>query len=560
MRVRAGGLAVVLALVAAGPSACGFGEYHTKSSGDGGATGSTSSGETTTSSTMKASSSTGGPACPMGDAGLAIEDCWTLESETAQTNAACAALPAGQKLPREDTATARSRIQRLRLIPGTDGTPRAFALGSTNRGAPSTPNKVNALFSPASDLDAVFTDQPQADDKNATDFAESTDYAGDLNAGFLAGYAFGSSTPLGTDDDTPHLFALNVELFDEPNMTGHVTGSLEASAGGAYSRMLAIASTDTKTAPTFGAVLSAAGSGVCGGAAGIFGTRMLATEYTLPATDCVLVASPCATPPNNETDDVLVPWDVLLTSGGAILAGQSCGSLGVTSGRRTGVVVKLVDGTPPTVAGGVPAAQVIPKDLQSTADIAGIRALDADHFVLAGTFQGQVTAGAFTLTSAGGTDGFVAVLDASFAFTQAIALGGAGDEVISDLFAVSHDATLPEPHTEWGVLLVGHVDGATTWGCWSVADAGVESAYLAKLRFPTLDSTTSPEVLFFEPLGRDAPTRAERVVADGTTVYVSGRLSPGGALATADGKIPGVPFTNAATFVVTLPTNDAVTP
>ena len=61
-------------------------------------------------------------------------------------------------------------------------------------------------------------------------------------------------------------------------------------------------------------------------------------------------------------------------------------------------------------------------------------ALDgAGNTVVAGSFQGTVTLGAFTLTSAGGTDGIVARLSPAGVWLQAVAVGGPNQEAITSV-------------------------------------------------------------------------------------------------------------------------------
>lgn len=67
-------------------------------------------------------------------------------------------------------------------------------------------------------------------------------------------------------------------------------------------------------------------------------------------------------------------------------------------------------------------------------------ALDgAGNTVVAGSFQGTVTLGPFTLTSAGGTDGIVARLSPTGGWLQAVAVGGPNEEAITSVAVSATD-------------------------------------------------------------------------------------------------------------------------
>jgi hypothetical protein len=57
----------------------------------------------------------------------------------------------------------------------------------------------------------------------------------------------------------------------------------------------------------------------------------------------------------------------------------------------------------------------------------------AGGYFLAGLFSGTLTLGSYNLTSSGGTDGFVAHLNATGDYVQAVRLGGSGDDIITAL-------------------------------------------------------------------------------------------------------------------------------
>ncbi|MFO0619441.1 MAG: hypothetical protein U0414_43030 [Polyangiaceae bacterium] len=445
--------------------------------------------------------------------------------------------------PELDTATSSVRYQRLRRI-GSE----VAAIGSVNRGIngatpPHAGVRIRRLATPQA-KDDPYMNSPKITDGIASHYLEATDYVGD-DAAFIAGDGSGpASGQLGNDSEAPHAFVAEAHAVA---MHGELVDSLEPSKTNVYSRVAAIASLDPDTKTTWGVIAANAGSGLCGsGAEGVYATAF--TQQTVDLSKCVSIGAPCA---SFARDDELVPFDLLATETRAIAVGQICSGLGA-SGAPTGFIVPISDAIPPTLG---TAALVVPGP-RSSADIVAIREI-GDHLVVAGTFTGTITAGEFTLSSAGGIDAFVAILDATtLGFTQAVALGGTGDEIVTDA-----DAQPRAGHSgEWGLYLVGRFTGHADFGCFS-ADAQGEQAFLAKLWLSSVDdASVKPLPLYLSALGSTGSTRADRVLVAGDELWVSGRIAANATLSVRGVKVPANPESSAATFLLPFTLTDTAAP
>lgn len=523
---------VVLAGIAAAAS-CGFGEYHTVATGgasSSSATETTSSGSmtstTSTSTSMSGSSSSGmSPGCPMPGA-LAMEDCWTLASESAAGNLACVTTSATPtKLP--DDGASSIRFQRLRSIRG-----EAYAVGSANKLNPSALG--TALIRPVGGTPPIQNaDEPKMGAVAAGVFVELDDIAEIFEAPSKDGYP-GVWTGGSVLGDAVGLDASGSDAIGFFQSYGLVSTfqrgeAREQSSGEAgYGRVVAVATSASMGDghyPLFGVLLQGSG-GMCNGAAGVYLVGFDDDVAGANQEKCVPVAETCLAPDDPSYE--LAPFDMVGEATSGVLAGQTCAETtepGTTLDSLpdpTGTIVRFhyAIGTSPQVD----AHTLLTPSSGGSVDIAGIRAVGTSY-VVAGTFRGTATAtGVAPITSAGGgTDAFVGILDASLAWKRLVAFGGVGDDGLTDLSVTEK----PGSPGEFAILVVGSFNGQTSWGCFD-GDSATPSAYVAKIALGDVAGAgAAPEVLFFKPLGTMGTTRAERVLVptlSSTTAVITGRV------------------------------------
>ncbi len=164
-------------------------------------------------------------------------------------------------------------------------------------------------------------------------------------------------------------------------------------------------------------------------------------------------------------------------------------------------------------------------------------AVDAGgNMILAGTFSGSMTVGATTLTSAGGTDGFVVKLSPAGAVLWSRRLGGAGDDTGG---AVAVDGSN-------NVIVTGELGGSGDLGGGAVS--GV--AYVAKLNA----SGNHVWSKGFSPMYAGAWTQPRDVAANASgTIVLGGHQS--GAIDFGGGNVLSAGFGDMGPFVLTLAAN-----
>ena len=100
--------------------------------------------------------------------------------------------------------------------------------------------------------------------------------------------------------------------------------------------------------------------------------------------------------------------------------------------------------------------------------------MDADaagHVYFSGEFTGAIRLGATTLTSAGGTDLFVAKATSAGRIQWAVSMGGPGDEIGPEI----------EVDARGAVLLAGTFAGQARFGSRTLTAAGLQAAFVARL-------------------------------------------------------------------------------
>jgi hypothetical protein len=158
-----------------------------------------------------------------------------------------------------------------------------------------------------------------------------------------------------------------------------------------------------------------------------------------------------------------------LADGGAIVAGRFAGTatFGATNLTSAGSQDAFVARISPdgawawaTRAGGAGTDQA--HGVSATSDGGGI---------VAGRFQGSATFGATVLTSAGGSDAFVARVDATGAWTWATRAGGTS-------FA---EALYVSPLPDGGAIATGRFEGTATFGATTLTSGGSYDVFVARI-------------------------------------------------------------------------------
>ena len=101
----------------------------------------------------------------------------------------------------------------------------------------------------------------------------------------------------------------------------------------------------------------------------------------------------------------------------------------------------------------------------------GVSVLADGSSIVIGTFRGNATFGSTTLTSAGGSDVFVAKLDASGNYEWATQAGGTGDDYSPSVSVLADGSS----------IVIGTFRGNATFGNTTLTSAGSEDIFVAKL-------------------------------------------------------------------------------
>ena len=170
----------------------------------------------------------------------------------------------------------------------------------------------------------------------------------------------------------------------------------------------------------------------------------------------------------------------------------------------------------PGARGQAPAWQMAtafsPTNALSYASEARATATDAaGNVYVAGLFSGTATFGAVTLTSAGGTDVFIAKYNprtASLAWVQQA--GGPGSDVATGIAV-----------TGSSVYVAGFFTGTAAFGGFGLTSAGAEDGFVAKLT----DAGTAATFTWAQALGGTGSDRVYGLAVNGTGVYAAGFFS-----------------------------------
>ena len=100
-----------------------------------------------------------------------------------------------------------------------------------------------------------------------------------------------------------------------------------------------------------------------------------------------------------------------------------------------------------------------------------ITSLDDGSSLVAGRFQGSVTFGTTTLTSAGAQDVFVAKINPDGTYAWATQAGGTGDEQVRDITSFSDGSS----------IVTGNFAGTATFGTTTLTSSGQGDVFIAKL-------------------------------------------------------------------------------
>ncbi len=155
--------------------------------------------------------------------------------------------------------------------------------------------------------------------------------------------------------------------------------------------------------------------------------------------------------------------------------------------------------------------------------VAGVATDAAGNVYVTGYFSNSVTFGAIPLTSAGGTDIFVAKYSANGALIWARQFGGAGNEVVRGVTA----------HPAGDVFIVGSFEGTALFGATTLISAGGSDAFAARLQ------SSSGIVIWAASAGGTGDERATGIFG-GSTLGVVGEF---GGTATFGGASSGGPTT-----------------
>ena len=100
-----------------------------------------------------------------------------------------------------------------------------------------------------------------------------------------------------------------------------------------------------------------------------------------------------------------------------------------------------------------------------------ITGLDDGSSLVAGRFQGSVTFGTTSLTSAGAQDVFIAKLNPDGTYAWATQAGGTGDEQVRDITSFDDGSS----------IVTGNFSGTATFGSTTLTSAGQGDVFIAKL-------------------------------------------------------------------------------
>lgn len=463
---------------------------------------------------------------------MAMEDCWTLESESAAGNLACvSATGAPTKLP--DDANYAIRYQRLRTVHG-----QAYAVGSANKLDHDMTYPARALITPVGATPSLQNaDEPVMTDATPQVFIQLDDIAEIFEAPSKAGYpgawavgmVKGDASGLDASAADPIGFFQSyglVSTFQRGSTHEQTTASGELGFG----RVVAVTATPSGGDghyPLFGVLMQGSG-GMCKQSFNAPGVYLVAFENDISGMDvekCAPIAKTCLAPDDPSYE--LAPFDVIGEPTSGVVAGQTCAdplAIGTPLPDPTGVIARFHYQSTAPKGPVVDKRTLLTPSSGGAVDIAGIRAVGTSY-VVAGTFRGTATAsGVPSITSVGGgTDAFVGILDATLAWQRLVAFGGVGDDALTDVSAMEK----PGSPGEWAILVVGSFSGQTSWGCFDASSA-TPAAYVAKVALGDLSGAgAAPDVLFFAPLGTMGTTRAERVLVptlDSTTALITGRV------------------------------------
>jgi hypothetical protein len=159
-----------------------------------------------------------------------------------------------------------------------------------------------------------------------------------------------------------------------------------------------------------------------------------------------------------------------LPGGGAIVAGQFSGT--ATFGTTTPITsAGLTDGFVAHVGPSGAWTWVTRVGSTNYDDAVGVSALSDGSAIVTGHFRGVVPFGTTTLTSAGDSDVFVARIDAGGVWAWATSAGGTGLDHVGGVSALPDD----------GAIVTGFLPGTATFGATTLTSAGKTDVFVARI-------------------------------------------------------------------------------